>query len=151
MTFPKLIVRYAEEEVLFDGMQLFSLLQFFKEETRNTRSHEKAWLQVDEFNFLVENMKQLLHTVIIKKRSENIKRKISWLKKTLQKGNSTNEYQSKVYYDDMKDLPVTCIVDKSKEMIEIIFNCDAESGRKHFHKFLKALTLTSYVQDIWLF
>ena len=107
MTFPKLIVRYAEEEVLFDGMQLFSLLQFFKEETRNMRSHEKAWLQVDEFNFLVENMKQLLHTVIIKKRSENIKRKLSWLKKTLQKGNNTNEYQSKVYYDDMKDSTFT--------------------------------------------
>ena len=151
MTFPKLIVKCEEEEVLFEDMKLVSLLQFFKKETRNTRSREKAWLQVNEFDFLVENIKQLLHAVIIKKRSKNIKRKICWFKKTLQRGNNTNEYQSKNYYDDIKDLPVTCIVDKSKEMIEIVFNCNAESGRKHFYKFLKTLTLTSYVQDIWLF
>ena len=151
MTSPKVIVKYEEEEALFKDMQLVSLLQFFKEATGNTKSHEKSWLQVDEFDFLVENIKQLLHAVIMKKRSENIKRKISWLKKTLQKGNNANEYRSKVYYDDVKDLPVTCIVDKNNKMIEIVFNCNAESGRKHFYKFLKTLNLTSYIQDIWLF
>ena len=67
MTFPKLIVKYKEEERLFKEMQLVSLLQFIKEETGNRRSHKKAGLKVNEFNSLVENIKQLLYAAIIKK------------------------------------------------------------------------------------
>ena len=67
MTFPNLIVKYKEEERLFKEMQLVSLLQFLKEETGNRRSHKKAGLKVNEINFLVESIKQLLHTVVIKK------------------------------------------------------------------------------------
>ena len=80
MIFPKLILKYKEEEELFKDMQLVSLLQFFKEETGNTKSYQKTWLKVHKFNILVENIKQLQHTVNIKKRNKNLKQKISWLR-----------------------------------------------------------------------